>query len=337
MHLKSVVGVCLIITSVVMLPFVTSAKSAKRHANGVLVCECCGQKNCECCDEPKQEKTPQVAECGFLRPIRVATMVNNRPFGWAEWVQSSGKRVPISRGYGIDMFVEIAKKLKLRYQIVGYTKDQDAITDLKRGNLDLLIGVYTPASTIGKNVTPVYPAMFSNIFSVHYLKDKAFEVRGDTSLNNRKGMIRRSENLYPLFAARITPAMSISLETTESSFQKLLSGEADYLIGSPYSVEAELRRYKLQNDIVSSPKSLMQASMFMVLTNGTDCFKLKSLLGQGIEDYNADANHAHRELVRVIDEWGEQFKDAPKMVGVLSQGVSSGASRDAELSLPAAD
>lgn len=325
MRLKSVVGICLIACSALALPFVTSAAPAskKRHANGMLVCECCGEPDCDCCEQKKKETKKQIADCGFMRPIRVASTSNNRPFGWVERVQTEGKTVYVSKGFGINMFEEIAKKLNLRYQIVGYAKDQDAITDLRKGALDLLIGVYTPYATVGKNMIPIYPAMFSNVFTVYYMKDKAFEVTGDESLNYKKGMIRRTENLYPLFATRMTPAMSITLETTESSFQKLLSGEADYLLGSPYSVEAELRRYKLQDDIVFSREKIMDAAMFMVLTRATDCFKLNGMLGKEIEAYNADQAHVNDEINKVIDAWGERFRSSPGMKETLAKKVAN--------------
>ena len=314
MQFKHILGACLLIMSIVALPFVTVAKSSKRQANGVLVCECCGQKKCDCCNEPSPDVGPVIAECGFTRPMRVATMANNRPFGWAEWVKNFGADALTSRGFGVNMFEEIAKKLKLKYKIVGYQKDQDAVTDLKRGNLDLLIGIYTPATMAGKNTTPVYPAMFSNLFTVYYLKDKAFEVTGYESLHNKIGVIRRVENIYPLFSPNITEDMTIMLETTESAFKKLLSGEADYLIGSPYSIEAELRRYKLHNKIVPAKKVLFNASMFMILTRATDCFKLRDILGAAVEEYNADPHRANKEIRKVIDAWGELFRDAPGLV-----------------------
>ena len=313
MQFKSILGLCLLSASVVALPFVTVAKAPKRQANGVLVCECCGQKNCSCCEDKPVEKRPTIAECGFSRPLKVATLTNNRPFGWTERIRNFGPDALTSKGFGINMFEEIAKNLKLRYKVVGYEKDQQAIKDLRKGNLDLLIGLYTPGSTTGKNTTPVYPAMFSNIFSVYYLKEAPFEVTGYESLHNKKGVIRRVENIYPLLSSNISADMSISLETTEDAFKKLLSGEADYLIGSPYSIEAELRRFKLQNQIVQDPKILFNASMFMVLTRATDCFKLRNILGEAIVAYNQDKRRADRELRAVIDEWGELFKDAPQL------------------------
>lgn len=306
MQKKSIVGICLIGALIIsFLPFVGVAKQAKRQANGVII------------EEPNTKKKVEVVEhiasCGFTRPIRVASTSNNRPFGWSERVRSSISNGLESKGFGIDMFEEIAKKLKLKYQIVGYARDEDAIKDLKKGNLDLLIGIYTPSTTIGKNTTPIYPAMFSNVFTVYYPKDHEFEVRDYESLHNKAGVLRRTENVYPLFHSHITPDMSITLETTENAFKKLLIGSADYLIGSPYSIEAELRRYKLHDEIVSSSKVLFDAAMFMVLTRATDCFKLRDMLGKEIANYNSDSNRVDKQLRKVIDDWGERFRENAKL------------------------
>lgn len=301
MNYKTWMGILLISTASV-LPFVTSAKQPRRSANGVLI------------DEPVVEKKVEqtrIADCGYVRPIRVASTSNNRPFGWAEWFRTVSGTTLMSKGFGIDMFEEIAKKLKLRYQIYGYTKDQEAINALKKGDLDLLIGVYTPNSTVGRGSVTVFPAIFSNVFAVYFPKDRAFEVRGYNSLAGKKGMIRRTENIYPLFSQHITDEMSITLETTEDAFKKLLNGEADYLIGSPYSIEAELRRYKLHDRIIPAEKGMFDATMFMVLTRATDCFKLKDMLGAEIEAYNSVPNKANKQIRKVIDEWGERFRNTP--------------------------
>ena len=258
-------------------------------------------------DEKPQETIEHVSQCGFSRPIRVATTVNNRPFGWAEWLPN--QTVLTGKGYGIEMFIDIAQKLHLMYTIVGYSNDEEAIIDLKKGKLDLLIGLYAVDPSVEKNTATVYPAIFSNVFSVYYQKDRAFEFEDYTSLVGKKGVMRRSENIYPLFASRQLP---VTLETTEHAFKKLLSGEADYLIGSPYSVEAELRRYKLHKDIISAPKAIAQAAMFMMLTKATDCFKLKDILGQEIEKYNQDPAKMDAKIRQVIDEWGERFREVSK-------------------------
>ena len=266
--------------------------------------------------EEEEKPTEQVARnvrCGFSNAIRVATTVNNRPFGWSEWLNSKVGSSLVGKGFGVEMFEEIAQSLNLHYQVVGYESDKDAIKALKRGDLDLLIGVYTPEVTVGDNSLTVYPAMFTNVFSVYYRRDKAFDVKGYGSFSNKKGVVRRSENIYSLFSSHMPSDAILSVETTESAFKKILSGEADYLIGSPYSIEAELRRYKLHKDIISAPKALSQATLFMVLTKGTDCFKLNELLGNAIEKYTADRGKVNEKIHRLIDDWGERFRAAPRL------------------------
>ena len=214
----------------------------------------------------------------------------------------------VSKGFGIELFDALAKKLNIKYESVGYTKDEKAIIDLKRGNLDLLIGVYTPQQTTGKGTTAVFPAIFTNVFSVYSPKDNFFNAKGYSDLNHKKGLLRRSEHIYPLLSSHITEEMSISLDNTESAFKKLVSGEADYLIGSPYSVEAELRRYKLHEYILPAEKGIFESAMFMVLTRNTDCIKLRKMLGEAITEYQKNPKATDQLVRRVIDEWGERFR-----------------------------
>ena len=267
-------------------------------------------------DEPSKTKTKKVeriSKCGFSWPIRVATTVNNRPFGWSERLRSRVGSALIGKGFGIEMFEEIAQKLNLSYQITGFDDDKEAYLALKRGDVDLLIGIYTPERTIGGNSVVVYPAIFSNIFSVYYRKDRPFEVTDYRSLAGKRGVMRRSENIYPLFSTRLPSDTILTLETTEDAFKKVLSGEVDFLIGSPYSMEAELRRYKLHEEIVSAPQAISQAAMYMVLTHARDCFKLKEILGQAIDEYTSDADRVDQKIRHVIDEWGERFRESPRL------------------------
>ena len=263
--------------------------------------------------EKPKIKVEKVAECGFDRAIRVATTVNNRPFGWVERFRGYIGGALIGKGFGIDMFEEIARKLNLSYQVTGYADDKDAILALKKGDVDLLIGIYTPETTIGGNVVAVYPAIFSNIFAVYYKKDQPFEVIDSGSLAGKRGVVRRSENIYPLFSTRLPASTTLSVETTENAFKKILSEEADFLIGSPYSVEAELRRYKLHNEIIAAPQAISQAAMYMVLTRVGDCYKLGELLGQAIDEYTADPARVDQKIRHIIDEWGERFRDSPRL------------------------
>ena len=57
----------------------------------------------------------------------------------------------------------------------------------------------------------------------------------------------------------------------------------------------------------------------MVLTRVTDCFKLASILGEGIKAYNANQAHVNQELNKVIDEWGKRFENVPGLEEKLAE------------------
>lgn len=290
----------------IMASAVVMAARPKRMANGVLI------------EEPVPEPTVEIeriAECGFSRPIRVATLVNNRPFGWVEAIRTAGgAQKLLSKGFTLDVFEEVAKKLNLKYEVVGYTKDQEAIAALKKGNLDVLLGIYTPQQTIGKGMVAVFPALFMNVFTAYYKQENAFAVNNMESLLFKRGMIRRTENIYPLFSRHFGEGMDVELTTTEDAFKKLMSNEYDYLIGSPYSIEAELRRYKLHEDIVSAKQVLLEASMYMVITRATDCLKLQKIFSDGLKEFYKNPQVPNRMVRKVIDDWGQRFKENEPLV-----------------------
>ena len=301
---KSIVGICLIVACVVSIVPLMRHALAKTEANGIIM------------DEEKEEVKERkrvIAECAYSRPMRVATFVSNPPFGWVErTVNAMGTEVLVSYGAGVRIFEDLAKKLGWRYIKTGYTSQTRAINALKRGELDLLIGVYTPnsLSTGTRGTIPVYPSFFQNIFTVYFPKDREFTVTSFESLEGKRGVIRHEENIYPLFLSHKTADMNlVQVNTAKKAFEMLMNDEADYLIGSPYSIEAELRRYKLHELFVSSDMVLLDANMFFVLTANTDCFRLRGILSSALDEYLKDPSRVN-EIVRAeIDNWGERFRE----------------------------
>ena len=300
MNKKEIFGVCLIVAAVVsLIPFISVAQP-RQLPNGIIE----GDQ-----EEVITHKEKAIADCGFNRAMRVASFVSNPPFGWVEAHDGVAGKEYVGHGFALDFFDKIAKKLNIRYIPTGFTSYQKAITALKRGELDLLIGVYTPGN-VGRGSRPVYPSFFKNMFTVYYPNNRAFPAYSFASLEGKRGIIRREENIYPLFSRYIQEGMSLTLvNTAKKAFQMLMDGEADYLIGSPYSIEAELRRYKLYNDIVPADWVALDANMFFVLTTNTDCFKLKEVLSREISASLADEKQIRSDLINVINEWGERFRE----------------------------
>ena len=295
--------ICMIILCIATIPFVTYAEEQTPKTRRRLV---------DLADlvEPEPEPERPVTNCGYKRPIKVAGFISNPPFSW---VERTDKDKLVTYGYSFDVFKKIAKKQGWKYESVGFTSYDETLGALKRGEIDLILSAYLPQG-LGYGITPVYPAYFSNIVTVYFRSDRNVPFKSIEELANLRGIIRREENLYRLFKNKKTLA-NLKLQqvsTAQRAFEMLLNNEADYLIGSPYAIEAELRRFKVKNYIVSSQVIVLEGggSLFFVLSSNSSCVALKDQLSREIREY-LRSGVADLEIRSVIDAWGEEFRNEP--------------------------
>ena len=295
---------CMIILCLITIPFVTNAQEQEPARPRRRLVEEQQVK--------KEEKIEPITSCGFHRPMKVAGFIANPPFSWVERTDDDKL---VTYGYSLDVFKKIAKKLKLRYESVGFTSYDETIGALKRGEIDLLLAAYLP-HTLGIGATPVYPAYFTNFTSIYFRSDKLINFSSLEDLAGLQGIIRREENLYRLFKnKRAVKKLNLrQVSTSQKAFEMLLNGEADYLIGSPYAIEAELRRLKLKKQIVSSKVSGLEsgANLFFVLSSNSSCVKLRDLLSKEVQNY-VDSDVAEAEVREAVDNWGEEFRNEEGM------------------------
>ena len=77
--------------------------------------------------------------CGYARPLRVAGMIGNPPFGWVERHDERTTKDLESYGLGRLVLDRIRDKLGISYTSTGYLSYNRAIAALKRGDIDLLL------------------------------------------------------------------------------------------------------------------------------------------------------------------------------------------------------
>ncbi|MBP5344121.1 MAG: transporter substrate-binding domain-containing protein [Alphaproteobacteria bacterium] len=302
--------ICMIILCIVTIPFVTYAQEQPSKPRRRLV---------EIVEEtPEPEPEAPLTDCGYNRPIKVAGFVFNPPFSW---VERTDKDALTTYGYSLDVFKKIADKMGWKYESVGFTSYDETLGALKRGEIDLILSAYLPQG-LGYGITPVYPAYFTNIVTVYFHKGKSIPFHSIEELANFRGIMRREENLYRLFKNKKTLANLKLRQVTPSqkAFEMLLNDEADYLIGSPYAIEAELRRFKLKNDIISSQVVVLEGggSLFFVLSSNTSCVALKEQLSKEVKEY-LYSGVAESEIRSAIDTWGEEFRNEPGLLSTNHQ------------------
>lgn len=289
--MKKIIGIFLIC----IISCVALAKADK--AGGKLVERSVGP--CLKCDESSP------IECGYSRPLRIAGMVANPPFGWVE-KHDTGELE--SFGLGRLVLDKLAAKLGFTYESTGFLSYSQAVNAIETGKLDLLISVYTP-SKIGKEILPVYPGYFVNDFVAYMKKGKEISINSWNDLKGLKGVVRKEEQIYsPIDEMAKRQGIDLKEVSTEKAFKMLMNGEVDYLFGSPYSENLVLRHYQLENDIVlASSKSLLDMSLFFVFTKKADCYRLTKKFLTALHDLSKDDIEAM--LQQSFDVWNKRVKE----------------------------
>ena len=267
--------------------------------------------------EPERSFVPDLKTqgCGYSRPLVVAGMLGNPPFGWVERHDERISKDLESYGLGRLVLDKLQEKLGFSYISTGFLSYNRAIAALKRGDIDLLLAAYYRPQDLGIGTTILTPGYFRNIFTVYFKKGKEVPVTSLTDLEGWKGIVRREENLYPLIYQKLPRGVHLTqISTAKRAFEMLMNGEADYLMGSPYAIEAELRRYKLNEDIIPATQVLLDANLFFVFTTNSDCWKLKEKFSKSLQEDDFSSAKIEEMARTLIDEWGEKFRNEPGLI-----------------------
>ena len=261
-------------------------------------------------DSGDQNKVIHRSGCGYTKPLRVAGMIGNPPFGWVERHDERISKDLESYGLGREILDKIAQQMGISYISMGFLSYTKAINALKRGDIDLLLGMYYNRTDLGLGTIVVEPSYFTNIFTVYFKKGKELSISSFNDLSGLRGIVRREEQIYPLIYRKLPIGVELTqVSTAKKAYEMLMNDEADYLLGSPYSQEAELRRFKLNNEIVPGSQVLDNSNLFFVFSSNSDCRKLREKFSEILESDTLSASEIDTTIRRVIDNWGERFRD----------------------------
>lgn len=268
----------------------------------------------------KKRNIKSKIKCGITEPMRVAGFVTNPPFGWVNVIPGSGIKQTqyINAGFSYDLFTQLAKNLNLRVSNVGYSSYQDALRDLRKGRVDVVVGAYYDKRVLGTGVNLMFPGYFTNPIIPIFVKGKEKPIQSWADLRGLKGVVRQEEMIYSLVFQQLPKDLQIEqVSGSKKAFSMLLSGEADYMITSLYAAEAEVRRYKLVDQIYFSPQSLVSPELFFVFSSHTDCRLHKTKLAEELKKLRADNKTYTDAFIGYIDDWGQRFKDKPSLIEII--------------------
>ena len=262
-------------------------------------------------EKKEVNQAKQLRTCGLEdRPLRITAFATNPPFSWVEIKGEGNRTVFVSKGFLIDFIKEIAQELNIAVEAVGYPTDSKMLADFQVGNVDMIVGMYyDPKLRVGGNMF-LTPSVIQNVISVVFMKGKEKTVEKWEDLVGLKGVVRQDEQFYNYIRLMLPKTLEIA-EAVDSreAFTKLLTGEADYFLSSPYAAEAEARRFKMNLDVSMIPVPLMGQELTALYSGRSLCKKYAYEIANKIKEKKKDKNAMKSNLISYINAWGQRFKD----------------------------
>ncbi len=260
----------------------------------------------------QEQKHNKIKGCGGDWAFRIASFATNPPFSWTEAeTDNKGNLLFKAKGYNIDLIKEIASELNIKISVLAFPNDREAMAALHNGGVDMLVGLYYEPKLMLAHHQYIHPAYFQNIFTVAFLKGKEKQIKSFNDLIGLKGVVRTDENFYSYIFPILPKELDIKqVPDSKQAFSKLLNGEVDYIFSSPYSIEAEARRYKLNTDIKIMPISLINQELFAIFSSRSHCQNLYKILASRFQKKRDNIQSEQRTLRQYVDNWGQQFKDS---------------------------
>ena len=160
----------------------------------------------------------------------------------------------------------------------------------------------------------IYPAYFGNPFIVVSRASKKIEVDDISGLKGLKGVIRREEEIESLISGLLPTDTKLEVvDGAETAFRKLLSGDADFMITSPYAADAEVRRFKIKDKVHFGKKVLRHIKYFIAFSKLSACRKYKDAFAQHFAERIKDKGALEKKLQTYIRMWADKFADEPPL------------------------
>ena len=271
-----------------------------------------------CCSQSVAEETGYpVNECGgpgySVGEFFITGFKEYPPFTWTEINESNlGKEE--YRGFIAEYVKEALSKMKIiRVGHLVFNDFQQAQKAVLRGKADLLFtSYYLDETKSGQDY--IYPAYFGNPFIVVSRATKKIDVEDVSGLKGLKGVIRREEEIESLIRGILPTDTKIDVvDGPQKAFRMLLSGEADFMISSPYAVEAEAKRFKIKDKLHYGTKVVRHIKYFNAFSKLSPCRKYKKLYAEKFAETIKDKAEMEQKINKYIQLWADMHANDPAL------------------------
>lgn len=247
--------------------------------------------------------------------FKIAGFSHYPPFSWKavdlEEYRQRNTRTYKYDGFAVDLVKTALKEIKVKkIKSVFFDSEEDLRRAVSEGKVDLIFTTfYQGGDKTGLDF--IYPAYFGNPLTVISRADKKVDVADISELKGMLGVVRREEGVLPLIQGKLpTDTKVVEVDGVDAAFEKLLSGEVDFMISSPYSVIAESKMRKNEDKLYIQQKPLRPVKLFAAFSKMSRCKRYKEKFEEAFAKHYADKADAERRMKTYVKLWAEKGAQA---------------------------
>lgn len=195
---------------------------------------------------------------------------------------------------------------KYRFELKQYSEEKIENMDFKRivlkvrsGECKIFLGAYSDTKMF-KGLNIIYPAVVSNPLHVISLPAAKDKIKSADDLKKYKGMAIKTEYFSDFVMRKIQPLNLEYVESPYEAYEKLFTGEADYIIGSLYYNKIMASRLGIEQYLSYSKFPLYKIPVFVALSRQTPMFTLYSNMLKEEMSKPEFADNVKKEILRVV-------------------------------------
>lgn len=246
-------------------------------------------------------------ESYFDVPLETTGLPDYPPF--SQYIQIDNDTAILESAF-LQPMLDIMKKHKMDI-FPAQISDANTSTDMlllgvRSGKIKLFIGAYTDTQMY-KGLQMIFPASISNPIHLITVPDKQEKIKTLENLKSLRGVASKTEYFSDFVNRKLT---ELGVQFTDNSFEAyrmVITGEADYMIGSQYYNRMMLSRYGLNDFLTYSKNPLFKIPVFIAISKVTP--RLSQYLNAFREEFSKPefAQAVKQEIIRMINEEIEKY------------------------------
>lgn len=151
----------------------------------------------------------------------------------------------------------------MRYK--PYDDTKKALSDVRLGKADMFLGMYYSTKAF-EGIDFVFPAALNNPVHLMMMPDKISLIKNTQDLEKLKGIYSNEEYFSDFMIQNLKNLNVEAVETTDKAYEMLMTGQADFIVGSYYYNYAKILEKGLKGYISFSSKPLWSMPLFIGLS-----------------------------------------------------------------------